>query len=373
MTRPKMTSKKDPRDVSGRRSPIVKTVAKSSFRLKLTRFVSQPRQKQPQQQQQTTPRTRTTAENNNMECGTTNNDTELSIKIAAATSAVAMAKVQLFLHFKIMKKRKRPQGRIPGSVTIKRRRRDLDQLFLELGPTVFRRMYRMHEFSFWLLCDHLSKSIPDNPERVRGTTPNGDITIPTRIAMALRWAAGGSKYDIGATHGVHPDEVYRSLWLVVDAIHKTKELDITFPSCHIKQQSIADAFRKKSKCGFWNCVGPIDGMLVWTSQPSESTDDMGIGPSKFYNGRKCKFGMNMQGICGPDKKFLDITCKHPGSASDFTMWLDSSLRKKLESPNFLKPGLVLYGDNAYVNTPEMVTPFKSVSKGPKDNYNFYHS
>eukprot|EP00980_Cylindrotheca_fusiformis_P000623 scaffold154_cov129-Cylindrotheca_fusiformis.AAC.40 len=75
---------------------------------------------------------------------------------------------------------------------------------------------------------------------------------------------------------------------------------------------MADSFRKKSKCGFWNCVAAIDGMLVWTSQPSESTDDMGIGPSKFCNGRKCKSGIiNMQGICGPNKKFLDITCSHP--------------------------------------------------------------
>jgi hypothetical protein len=55
------------------------------------------------------------------------------------------------------------------------------------------------------------------------------------------------------------------------------------------------------------------------------------------------------------------------------MWLDSELRTKLETDGFLKEGLQLYGDNAYVNTHYMVSPFKQVSDGPKDAFNFYHS
>jgi DDE superfamily endonuclease len=58
----------------------------------------------------------------------------------------------------------------------------------------------------------------------------------------------------------------------------------------------------------------------------------------------------------------------------------SGLHNKLEGNNphnenlpFLKPGLALYGDNAYINTLYMVTPFKAVSKGAKDAFNFYHS
>ena len=46
---------------------------------------------------------------------------------------------------------------------------------------------------------------------------------------------------------------------------------------------------------------------------------------------------------------------------------------KLETPGFLKPGLCLFGDNAYVNTPYMATPYKNVGSGVKDDYNFYHS
>ena len=42
-----------------------------------------------------------------------------------------------------------------------------------------------------------------------------------------------------------------------------------------------------------------------------------------------------------------------------------------------KERFVLFGDNAYLNTSYMATPFPNVSGNPqmksKDNYNFYHS
>ena len=191
--------------------------------------------------------------------------------------------------------------------------------------------------------------------------------------MALRFFAGGCKHDIATVHGVHENEVYRSVWRVVDAIHNTPSLEIKFPQTHHEQAAVAAGFREKSDASFSNCVGCIDGMLVWTSKPVEKTKVLGIGPSKFFSGRKGKFGQQMQAICGPDRKFLDVYCDHPGSASDFTMWIDCEIRKDVEKVGFLYPGLVLFGDNAYVNTPYMVAPFKAVSSGRKDDFNFFHS
>ena len=76
----------------------------------------------------------------------------------------------------------------------------------------------------------------------------------------------------------------------------------------------------RSKCGFDNCVAAVDGMFVWISQPSEKSDDTGIGQGKFFCGRKKKFGLQLQGTCDANRRFLDITFSHPGSSSDFTMW-----------------------------------------------------
>jgi hypothetical protein len=51
--------------------------------------------------------------------------------------------------------------------------------------------------------------------------------------MALRYFAGGDPLDISDFHGVHDDEVLRSVWFVVDAIHASPELNIKFPESHI--------------------------------------------------------------------------------------------------------------------------------------------
>ena len=45
----------------------------------------------------------------------------------------------------------------------------------------------------------------------------------------------------------------------------------------------------------------------------------------------------------------------------------------MEVPEFLAPGLCLLGDNAYVNSRYMATPFTMQSSGDKYNYNYFHS
>lgn len=61
-----------------------------------------------------------------------------------------------------------------------------------------------------------------------------------------------------------------------------------------------------------------------------------------------------------------------GAASDTLAFEASSLSDRLEK-DLLAPGLTLFGDNAYLNTKYMATPFPNVGKGHKDNYNFYQS
>ena len=97
------------------------------------------------------------------------------------------------------------------------------------------------------------------------------------------------------------------------------------------------------------------------------------GPMKFMCGRKKKFGVNLQGVCDVEGRFLDISIGHPGSTSDHLAFSTSRLFYKLEQKEFLAEGLCLLGDLAYVNTGYMATPYKSVRSGSKDNYDFFHS
>ena len=75
----------------------------------------------------------------------------------------------------------------------------------------------MSEISFWKLLTLLKPHF-EKRKRERGATPNGDVSPAARLSMALRWFAGGEPADIMTNHGVHHDEVCKSVWLIVDAV-----------------------------------------------------------------------------------------------------------------------------------------------------------
>ena len=274
------------------------------------------------------------------------------------------------------------KGRIKGRKTRRRQRSSLESIFHEYGPLYFKRAYRMKEESFWKLLDLIEDKLGKGVgKRKRGKAPNGDVPSSVRLAIALRYLAGGDPIDICAVYKVHSSVVYQSIWMVVEAINKTKELQIQFPTKHEDQQVLAEEFTHRSSIGFNNCAGCVDGMLIWINKPSTpELQKLKIGGKKFFCGRKKKFGLNMQAVCDARRRFLDVEIMHPGATSDYLAFATSTLHKKSVGDNihvagqpFLFPGLVLYGDNAYINTKWMVVPFKSVSSGPKDAYNFFHS
>ncbi len=80
----------------------------------------------------------------------------------------------------------------------------------------------------------------------------------------------------------------------------------------------------------------------------------------------------MQAVSDCRGRFLDMSFKCGGSSSDCLAFEASQLHHRLER-GLLAPGLVLFGDNAYINSPFMATSFTNVSSGSKDDYIFYHS
>jgi len=151
---------------------------------------------------------------------------------------------------------------------------------------------------------------------------------------------------------------------------KIKNID--FPKEHEEQIKIAKEFEEISSAQFRNCVGAIDGMLIWINKPNEEEcAKVGVGSGKLFCGRKKKFGLNLQATVTSSRKFIALSIKYAGSSSDFMAFKNSDLRRELETSDFLYPGLCLLGDNAYVNTKYMATPYPNVKQGSKDAYNFY--
>jgi hypothetical protein len=203
--------------------------------------------------------------------------------------------------------------------------------------------------------------------------PNGVVATSVRLACALRYFAGGSPCDLMGKYGISHTQVLDSVWNVVEAINRLRKFFIEYPSDHKEQENIASGFRQGSAVDFDNCAGAIDGILIWIQKPTiGDAAKSGIGMKKLYCGRKHKFGLNCQAVSDKRGRFLDISIKHGGSSADCLAFEASDFYKRLED-GLLSPGLVIFGDSAYLNSPYMATPYSNVSSGSKDDYNFYHS
>jgi hypothetical protein len=79
--------------------------------------------------------------------------------------------------------------------------------------------------------------------------------------------------------------------------------------------------------------------------------------------------LNCQAVSDLHGWFLDFSIGLPGASSDCIAFKASNLYERLEG-GLLKKGLVLFGDNRYLNMHYMVMPFPFVSLGSKDDYSF---
>ena len=256
---------------------------------------------------------------------------------------------------------------------------------------VFSRAYCMDYQGFInldnLLKDGIGEYIRNNNNRADQSTPsinNGEWTsfhipngaISTQICLAadLRFFAGGSYLDIAISHGIGKTDVYRSVWSVVHATNISTALQFRFPTTLEECKSMATDFTFRSKAGFDNCVGCIDGMLLWSEKPYlTECKKVGVDSGKFYCGRKGKYGLNMQAVCDGCHRFTYVSVLHPASVSDYLAFIPSSLYQQLTEGSGLPEGYCLYGDNAYVSESYMAVPFLNISSGPRDAYNYYHS
>ena len=73
---------------------------------------------------------------------------------------------------------------------------------------------------------------------------------------------------------------------------------------------------------------------------------------------------------------MDISVLFGGCTSDTLAFELSDMKRRLDTPGFLAPGLYIFGDNAYINSHYLATPFPNVNSSEhetKDAYNYFHS
>ena len=278
---------------------------------------------------------------------------------------------------------KYPKGRC-HSKTIRRTRKSVPGMWDELGQYA-RKSYRMSWDTFQLLHETLEeKLIEEFGFKEEGEAlyiPNGAIPTLLRLSAALRFFAGGAVYDIMLTHGLSKSSVYKSIYGVVNVVNREKSLSFNhngaeFPT-HDEQRAIASGFHAKSGADFDKIIMTIDGMLIWTIQPSKSECEfLKIGERVFHCYRKDKYGFLLMAGCDHETKFRWADIRHPAACSDYLAWVSSDVGRQLENDDsdlILKDHTIV-GDNAFVENHTMATPIPGLSISTlEDDYNFYLS
>jgi hypothetical protein len=232
----------------------------------------------------------------------------------------------------------------------------------------FQRVYRMTHKSFQHLVDMVHSDLTVNHDmsyRRTGTMP----IIPEIIMHCLiRYMSGGSYIDICLLVDVSITAFYNCVRTAMKAIINCKELKIKFPKTTMQIIKQGKQFKKLSTNGIIDkCVGCIDGVLIRIKTPS--VKECGSVKS-FYSGHYAAMGLNVQASCDHLCRFNYISVAAPGGSHDLGAYSRIRLSQIVEN---LPTGYYVIGDNAYMATEHLITPFSGCQKNEPLNpvYNFY--
>ncbi|CAN0398877.1 unnamed protein product, partial [Ectocarpus fasciculatus] len=238
----------------------------------------------------------------------------------------------------------------------------------ELDEKDFEKMFRMDRDSFGTLLGMVRPNLTTS--HAQWLNSSGSIIDPkTKLAVAIRWLAGGAVHDICFSFGISKKSFYKRagvLWTTLDAINDV--LDISFPiSDPEKLAEIEKGFASYSFGRLRGCVMAIDGWVVRCRQPSSSEVD---NVSSFRN-RKVFFGLVVMAGVDSDCRFQMLSCKSPGSTNDSIAWEYTSVFASLHK---LPPEYYIIGDEGFVNIETCLTPYPGKNLQPYyDSFNYHLS
>lgn len=188
------------------------------------------------------------------------------------------------------------------------------QLMEELSETQFARMFRLSRVAFNELLAKLNVLEKRNGLKY---VHDDSVIIPAklRLAITLRWLAGGSYHDICFAFGVHEGSFFRVLWECIDAIDDV--FTINFPiEDRAELGKLAEGFSRFSKGHLTHCVMAMDGWVCRTRMPRK--DEV---PNQIcFRNRKGFWGLVVFAGCDSDLRFTMLSTRCPGSTNDSLAW-----------------------------------------------------
>ena len=221
----------------------------------------------------------------------------------------------------------------------------------------FYRRYRMSRDAFTELLRLIE---PD----LRSKRPRGGRTVHPpilKLAMTLRWLAGGDILDLVDLYATTERGIYYIMNKVITAINN--RLEISWPNENEQFECSQEFYFKTQIPG---CIGAIDGLQIRVEKAGR----------KFMN-RKGYASVNLQAICDSKCRFIFSSLKVAGSVHDSQavrmtqMWNDIEKRRGLG--RYFKEGRFMFGDAAYPLRSWLITPFSRCSNPAHDNFNLHFS
>ncbi|XP_041365203.1 putative nuclease HARBI1 [Gigantopelta aegis] len=135
---------------------------------------------------------------------------------------------------------------------------------------------------------------------VRPTQRSCPLTPELQLLITLRFLGKASfQSEIADLHGVVQSSVSNAVTATINAL--CRHLDfIKFPNDLTSKRKIKEGFYEIA--GFPDVLGCIDGTLIPIMRPPTNEE-------VAYVCRKGYHAINIQGICDPDLRFINIVCK----------------------------------------------------------------
>lgn len=259
---------------------------------------------------------------------------------------------------KVSKRRAAPRNRNRGYA--------LEEMDALTDPE-FKAMFRLSRQAFYFLLPQLNLQSKNPIHRGR------DISPKTKLAVTLRFLAGGSYLDICFAFGIGRGTFFKDdgiLWGTIDAIDH--RLEIGFPlNDQEKLNEISEGFSEYCHGRVKGCVMAMDGWVCGTRCPTEKEVGRNI---TCYRNRTGIWGLVVFAGCDHLCRFMMLSSICPGATNDCMAWQLSAIRREVIDKNRLPPNYFFICDEALECTESVLTPFSGTGLGPwMDSFNYHLS
>jgi hypothetical protein len=224
-----------------------------------------------------------------------------------------------------------------------------------LDDSTFKRMFRVDRATFEEILLTIEPFLEQRKVEKAINSSGSCITNKTRLAVTLRWLAGGSYIDLCFAWGIGKSTFYSErgvLWPTIEAIDMAYEMGLPLHDVE-KLEELSQGFSDHSGGILDGCVLAMDGFAVLTRQPYDNE----VRYKKDYRYRKGGFAIVVLAGCDINCRFIVASCNHSGSTNDIIAWQHMDLFEAVEIDKKLPLKYFFIGDEAFTNTNQFLSPW----------------